>query len=619
MFNTLRRFSKLLTAVALSLSLCSLWIWQNLAHATAKTANAAPAAESLTAPLPAPLPAQSGGFLAPQRSSVLVKLQEETRKVDLSAIAQRWLDPSPDTTPAQLSARASSGADFFQPGSARDTHLTHDKVLWLRFELQDLDRRSHWFLELGSALTDDVQLHWRDPQGQWQVQKAGDAIARARWPVQSRLPTFVLPNMDGQSVEYFLRIVHQRAPVSVQLTVWRDTALMAAQQSQMLLLGVFFGLMLLVLLVSMVMATLMRDRAFVAYSGYLITVGGFMFTNMGLSAQYLWPHSPLLADRMVFVLASLTAATGPWLVRIILKPVVRLRILDSMIALMVGLMLLIALIEAFSPTVFSYVILNYATMLTLVLIYGLVAAAWQRGDTATRWVAIGFVPVVLGALPLLMRNMGLIANSNLTQYSMLVGSALEMPILLYALLSRSSKRRDSIMRATGLPTQDALTRLPNLRQLLSQLHGAISRASRYRHHYGLMLVELSNEAWFAKEHGREMADRALILLAARLQQLAREIDTVSRIDQTHFALLSEGPCSPRMMAQLATRIAASGLKPNEVLPIGAVLKLKITCALMPHAQAQEMGDDGHAQLGWLIAQADAIPADSRKTVHTLGF
>ncbi len=74
-----------------------------------------------------------------------------------------------------------------------------------------------------------------------------------------------------------------------------------------------------------------------------------------------------------------------------------------------------------------------------------------------------------------------------------------------------------------------------------------------------------------------------------------------------------------MMAKLTTRIAASGLKPNDVLPVGAVLKLKITCALMPHAQSREAGDDSNAQLGWLIAQADALPADPRKTVHTLGF
>ncbi len=506
------RSGALWIVLTLAIGLGSLWLWQ----AQAKAATTPTQSSSM---LPAE-PATPVGFLQNQLNNTVVKLENDTQKLDLNHLTTLWLDPSTDTTPAQLSARATRGAELFKPGSARDTYGAHNKVLWLRFELQAVDRSAHWFLEISSAVADDVQLHWRDAQGQWQMQKAGDVVPRTQWPVLSRMPTFLLPEADGKSMEYFLRVVHQRAPISVQLTVWRDTALMASQQSQMLLLGMFFGLMLLVLLVSVVIAVLLRDRAFLAYCGYLLTVGGFMFTNVGLSAQYVWPNSPLLADRMLFVLASLTAATGPWFVRIILKPVMRLRFLNGLIGFMVGLMLLIALLEAFSPTMASYVVLNAASVLTLLIIYALVASAWQRGDAATRWVAMGFVPVVLGAIPLLMRNAGLIANSNLTQYSMLIGSALEMPILLYALLSRSSQRRDGMMRAAGLPTQDALTRLPNLRQLLDQLHGAISRASRYRHRYGLVLVELTNEAWFAKEHGREMADRALILLAARLQQQA---------------------------------------------------------------------------------------------------
>lgn len=550
---------------------------------------------------------------------VTIVLNDEAPRVDLSSLTSYWIDPSTDTTLEQLVARASSGAELFKQSSSRNSHQAHGKVLWVRFELKFMDRNANWFLELANPLIDDVRLYWRDEKGSWQSLRAGDVVPRSQWSVQTRLPTFALALKAGQPVEYFLRISHRRAPVSFQLTALRDTELIASQQVQTLLLGAFFGLLLVVFMVSMVLAVLMRDRAFWAYSGYLLALGGFMFTNTGLSALYLWPNSPILADRMVFILACLSGATGPWFVRIIIKPIVRLRLLDSLIALMVITMLSVAILEIFYPTRIGFLIVNLGVALALFLIYGLVLSAWQRGDAATRWVALGFLPVTLGAAPLLLRNMGLISNGDLAQYSILLGAALEMPILLYALLSRSSQRRDSQMRAVGLPKQDALTRLPNLRILIEQLHGALSRARRYGHTYGLVMVELANEAWFAKEYGRDMADRALILLAARLEQLSREVDTVSRIDSTYFTVLIEGPCDSRMMAKLATRISACGLKPNEVLPVGAVLKLKITCALMPHAQSLEIGDDANAQLGWLIGQADALPYDPRKTVHTLGF
>jgi two-component system, sensor histidine kinase LadS len=558
-------------------------------------------------------------FLPQQSQLPTIRLQANTRSIDINEQSTYWIDPSSDTTPSQVLARATSGAELFQANSSRKSLAVHQKVLWLRFETLSEVPEARWLLEIGSPLVDDVQLFGRDAQGRWQVQKSGDVVPRVEWPMHTRMPTFYLAQETGKPTEYLLRVVHQRAPVSLPLKIWQDSAFVASQQTLMLMLGVFFGLVLLVLLASLAMATVMRDAAFLAYSGYLLTLGGFMFTNVGLSATYLWPQSPILADRAVFVLACLTAAAGPWFVRTILQPVTRRRSIDSAIAITIVVMLTMALLEAWVPSMFSYLLINTSTVFALLLIYAMVFASWQRDDKATRWVAVGFIPVVLGVVPLLARNLALIPNSDVTQYSVLVGSALEMPILLYALLLRSARRRDNIMRATGLPTQDALTRLPNLRLLLEQLHGVISRANRYRHRYGLILVELTNEAWFAKEHTRETADRALILLAARLQHLSREVDLVSRIDATHFAMVIEGPCSARSMANLATRIAACGHKPYEVLPVGAILKLKITCALLPLSASADAADDANAQLGWLIAQADALPTDSRKTIHTLGF
>jgi diguanylate cyclase (GGDEF)-like protein len=363
----------------------------------------------------------------------------------------------------------------------------------------------------------------------------------------------------------------------------------------------------------------MREKSFLVYTGYIGSLALYMFCNVGLAAQYFWPHSPLLADRAVFVVACITAALGPWFVRLILQPVTRIRFLNFMTAILVALMLSMSVWEALRPTLWSYALINIGTFASLVVIYVLIIATWQRGDKNTRLIALGFLPVALSAIPVILRNFGWIADSILTQYSLLFAAALEMPVLLYALLIRSAKRRDGMMRAAGLPTHDALTGLQNMRALLTQMHGVITRAARYRHHYGLILIELSNEAWFAKEHGRDMADRALILLSARLQQQAREVDAVCRVDSSHFVLLLEGPCNARQMAKVTTRIAASAHQTDDVLPVGANLKLRITSALMPTSASQTTGDDAQAQLGWLIAAAEAMPPEQRKAIVSIGF
>jgi diguanylate cyclase (GGDEF)-like protein len=230
-----------------------------------------------------------------------------------------------------------------------------------------------------------------------------------------------------------------------------------------------------------------------------------------------------------------------------------------------------------------------------------------------------FAPVALAAIPLILRNLGAIPNSLLTQYCVPIATMIELPLLFYALLARSNMRREGLARATGLPTRDALTGLPNMRNFLQQLHGSITRARRFQHHYGLLLVELTNHAWFVKEHGREMADRALILATTRLQQQMRDVDSICRIDESNFVILVEGSCNPSQLTKLAARVSASALSPTEILPVGASLRFSISCALMPTEASLEAGEDANAQLGWLIAAAESLPTEQRKLVRSIGF
>jgi two-component system, sensor histidine kinase LadS len=379
------------------------------------------------------------------------------------------------------------------------------------------------------------------------------------------------------------------------------------------------GLILLVLVASSVLAATMREKAFAAYVVYLLALGLFLLTNSGLTPQYLWPHSPVLADRMNYVLAAFLAALGPWLVRLILQPSTQLRFNDAAITALALVMLGVTGFEFFSPTQLSYRLLNIGTLAAVAVIYSLVAVTWRRKDSVARWIALCFAPVALSAIPLIMRNLGFMANNWATQYGVLIAACIEMPLLLYALTMRSTRRREGQARASGLPTHDALTGLPNMRSFVEQLHGSITRAQRFKHGYGLILVELNNHTWFAKEHGREMADRAIVLCASRLELLIRDVDGICRIDESQFAILVEGHCSASMMTKLSARIGACAHQPTDVLPVGASLKLVTTCALMPTQEARQAGDDANAQLGWLLAAAEALPTESYKSARTIGF
>ena len=546
-----------------------------------------------------------------------VILDAQTKRIQIDAASEYWIDDSGSATVAEVDARQRLG--LFKPRVGAERQYLHGKVLWIRFDTRITAPNSDWFLELSQSSADDVSLHWRTPKAQWETLRAGDIVPRAQWPVLGRFPMFPLGQERSESSVYYLRIAHARVPFSAPLHIYRDSALIVHRELGHFFLGAYFGLIILVSLVCLALARAMHDKSFLHYALYVGLIGVAQTCFTGIAAQYFWPHATTWADLSNFFFPSMAAAACLWFVRCVIQPNLYSPTLDILTLSIIGAQIIVTIIDLIFPSTVGFQINNSIAIAAVVTVYTIVWKAWRRGDGTARWLALGSLPVVLGVVPALLRNVGLVNTGFWTQYGSLAGSAMEMPILLYGLVWRSVQRSESRARAAGLPTQDPLTGLSNMRDLLRQIHGAMTRASRYRQQYSLVLIELTNHAWFAKEHGREMADRALVIVATRLQLIARDVDTAGRIDENYFVLLVEGPCKPSYAAKVAAQIAASAHRPSDLLPVGASLKLRVTCALMPDPQALELGDDANAQLGWLVHRSESLEADPRKLVRTLNF
>jgi two-component system, sensor histidine kinase LadS len=601
-------------ALSVALLLCHASLPGFASHGPAESG----ALPSLAAPQS---PQQAVALMAntkPSSAMQPLELGPQVNRLDVDTASTYWIDDSGVATITEVDARQAT-EQLFMPRTSAQRHAIHGKAVWLRFDTRITDARSHWFLELQQATADDVTLYWRDAGKQWVKLQSGDVVPRVQWPVLDRFPVFQLNPPHLATTTYYVRVVHSRSSFSAPLHIYRDTALVAQRQTEHFFLGTYFGLIALVCLVCLVMALAMRDNSFLYYAVYAAMIGLSQAGFTGIAAQHLWTNAPQWADLSVFFLASMAAATGLWFVRSMVRPRVYMPTLDGLTMLLVGMELVVAFVDLLYPSLAGYWLSNGIILAISLVVYVIIWNGWTRGDTTMRWIALGFLPVVLGVIPPLLHNAGLIGTNFFTQYGVTLGSALEMPMLLYGLVLRSATRREGRARTAGLPTQDALTGLSNTRDLLRHIHGAMTRAARYKQQYGLVLVELTNYDWFVKEHGREVSDRALVLLGTRLQLIARDVDTAGRIDSNHFVLLMEGPCKPSHAAKVAAQIAACAYRPTDLLPVGASLKLQVTCALMPDAEALALGDDANAQLGWLLDSSESLQSTPSKTLRTLNF
>ncbi|MDP3170756.1 MAG: 7TM diverse intracellular signaling domain-containing protein [Polaromonas sp.] len=554
-------------------------------------------------------------LLAPAAAAgELVTLGSSPGPINIVASLESWLDASGQTTMEQVEAGALTLG--FKPLRVGEPRVLDNAALWLRFDAISQDSRHHWKLELPMSGVDKISLYYRDSLGRWVIQQAGDTLPMSAWPLPGRFPALSLSPEQGQSVRYYLRIEHARVPFSAIPRVVSDSQLTAMRQHDHVLLGAYFGLAFLVSLLAVINAVAYRDWGFASYALYVVTFAGSQAAFTGMAGLYLWPELPALNNPAVFALPLAAAATAMLFVRTVTTPKRFFRALDWLLMAMFGLLLSIALIDGAIPTTESFAVANVLVSAGILVLLLVVGVSLFEGDRHARWIALGFLPIILATLFPLGRNLGLLRASFLTENALLLGSALEAPILFYGLLRRVTQRRESETRASALRTTDPLTGLGSARLLVSKLRQALNTAGRYQQPCALLLINLSNLAALQQQHGRETGDRAMVMAASRIRAAAKTTDTVARVGDSQFALLMEGPMSSDSVNDVATKILASGLRPSRELPDADPLVFHIAIGYMTEP-SRLAKSEAQACLSRMIQAVKEMNDGSRKAIRMI--
>lgn len=546
----------------------------------------------------------------------VLQLSAADGQIGLAEHSQFWIDTTGQAVLEQVEAWEYDLSFAMRP--AGHTALLHGQVMWIRFNAMQPDQSQRWSLEVSSAGVDRVSLHYRDAIGNWVEQKAGDRIPVSQWPRPDRFPVFDLDTEQTRPVTYFIRIEHARTPFSAPIFIYSHPALLAQRMQEQFLLGAYFGLAMLMALVAAANAVAFRDRSFAAYAVYITALAAAQAGLLGIGGQYLWPDFAGWNNLSAFVLPVLAACSGIWFARVVTRPRQFSPLLDWLSLRLMVLLALLTLLDMAFPTQAGLTAITALIIAAMALICVMVFVAWRSGDPTMRWIALGFLPVAVMAPFPILRNLGLIPVSVLTQYGLTLGAALETPLLFYGLLRRAAQRREARARAAALTQTEPLTGLTNLHTFEERLHDALLRSNRYQHRSALLMVDLSNHGWFAKEHGRQIADYALVLTGSCLRKLARDIDIAARVGDSEFALLIEGPVTAAQAVAAATQLVARALQPSDLLPVGSHLKLHVAIALIPDASCSQHLDASE-HLHYLLGSLREMPANTRKSIKTVNF
>lgn len=550
------------------------------------------------------------GMLLPAAAwaRTVLELDAARQPVALHDWGDYWIDTSGQSTPESVEA----GAANWQP--TRDhaiMALKPAQALWIRFTIPPAPDAERWYLEIPYASVDRASLYTRDSIGQWNEQRAGDLVGVSNWPVPHRHPLLPVVVSAEEPRTYLLRIENAQS-FSAPLAFVSESYLYRSEQRVSLILGIYFGLAGLAVMLSLLSALSLRDTAYGLYGLSVALMAVTQASMTGIAGLHLWPTLPWWNDASPLLLAVLTMASLLCFGTAVLSLPERSRALAR---LMGGLAVLgLAVCVALTLVDRSYRFQLMVGYILVSLAAGILTTlwAWRRGDRYGLWLLAGTAPVMLGAAFPLARLAGLIPVSFWTMHGMQVGIAFELPVLLVILMLRSQQRREHNRRIQGLDRLDPATGLINAPVFAERLMRMIARSQRLKHQSVVLVIDLVNVDQIQRDFDRHSAEELPLRVAGRLLSAAREIDSVARLSERRFGMLVEGPLTPEEAAQAGPRVIARGLMPFKNKPLEWVAQLRVAHALVPldGTDAQQLLE----QMGALLA---SVPADSKRAVFSL--
>lgn len=330
---------------------------------------------------------------------------------------------------------------------------THDKetlsfgytsdVYWFRFEVQNLSNNdiSH-LLEVAYPVLDDISMFVYDEKtGLKQFEhQLGDKIPFSLRQIQHR--HFVVPlELKSNQDQIWLIRVKTSSSMQVPMTIWPEREFFVQDQSRVMGLGLYYGIMFIMVLYNLFVFMTVRENNYLYYVFYVASMAGFLASLQGLSFQYAWPNATNWNDSAIIVMLSgvvfftciftrnfMVLSDGhPGLDKLFRVVIIS----TAVVAVTVNLLPYYILIK---------VLIGIAvTGISLVIYTGILR--WSEGFNAARYFTIAWSSMLIGGAILALNKFNIIPRNFFTENAVQLGSALEVILLSFALADRLNQEK----------------------------------------------------------------------------------------------------------------------------------------------------------------------------------
>ncbi|RLT93032.1 EAL domain-containing protein [Ketobacter sp.] len=419
-----------------------------------------------------------------------------------------------------------------------------DFAVWLKLNLNFHEYpRRNWHLVITYPLLEQVDLYFYDIESGALLWHTDLPTLRADAAAfRSHNINFPVPEQALGNVQVLVRVASTTS-LQIPIELWSVEYLVTRQNMEALFWGVYFGVIVALLLYNCFLFISMADVTYAYYVMTLVSLVGLMLSISGLGGRYFWEDVQVTH----YMLPLSACMTLFWLLCFTLSFLQQNSLgnaLRQVLRTMCAVNLLVALYVIYTPDKGAFLAgCVGAVSMFLVLAAGI--SALLSGVEIARYFVFATAAFVCGTALYLANIFGLVEPSQFTNHAFQAGSMLEALLLSFALAHRIKEERrhkliamekmkaaqNAIVQVQEEALQQALhdpiTKYPNDSLLLSRLGEMIDHRSGYDS-FALAILYFPQFKEISSSLGRRLAEDLFAQVSGRLNhELSSDIQAVA--------------------------------------------------------------------------------------------
>ncbi|GEM_PF-1150003 len=391
-------------------------------------------------------------------------------KVDLSPYLEFLEERGKRLSIRQVSAPPLDKA--FRPTKVINFGFDNKHPCWVRFKVNNtLDKPVACLLEIAFPFLDHIELYEPTEKGSFKLHKAGRALPFHLREIKHRNFLFHVKIPKGLTT-FYVRI-HTESAMYFPMTLWNEHVFWKADHEAQFVLGLYYGIMLVMALYNLFIFFSLRDRAYLFYVLYIVSFALYQMTANGLAYEYLWPGATWWNRNSTLFLAGVTMIWAIFFTKFFLSTRSAVPFLDRVL----NWITLAAVALAALSLVISYGIMLKVTLIivaffvTFLLLSGFVCM--RRGQRSARYYILAWTALLTGVMILILWNVGWLPSRFWSIYSIQFGSVLDVVLLSLALADRINELRTAREQALRAVMAERTRAQEQREEMVRELHDGI--------------------------------------------------------------------------------------------------------------------------------------------------